>query len=138
MGLALHIDLGAREPVYQQIIRSLRTLLVSGELAPGRVLPTVREVALELGVHHNTVAQAYRALADEGWLDLRRRRGALVLDRDRPAPAADVEPGFQRRFRELAAEAQAAGMPARAIAQALRGLAEDVVKKRRVGWQSSS
>ena len=38
----------------------------------------LRHVAVELGVHFNTVAEAYRQLAAEGWLDLKHGRGAVV------------------------------------------------------------
>jgi DNA-binding transcriptional regulator YhcF (GntR family) len=50
----------------------LRALRVAGEFAPGERLPTVRRFATDLGVHHNTVAESRRVLAEEGCLDLRR------------------------------------------------------------------
>jgi DNA-binding transcriptional regulator YhcF (GntR family) len=61
------------------IADGLRALLVHGAFKTGDRLPTVRQLAIDLTVHHNTVAQAYRLLADEGWLDLRRHRGATWL-----------------------------------------------------------
>jgi DNA-binding transcriptional regulator YhcF (GntR family) len=63
-------------PLYRQIADAIRTLLVAGTLVPGDILPPVRRLAIDLGLHFNTVAEAYRALALEGWLDLRRGRGA--------------------------------------------------------------
>lgn len=106
----LRIDLNAPMPVYRQIVSAMRAFLVSGELAPGAILPTVRDLAMDLGVHHNTVAEAYRILADEGWLDLRRGRGAMVLDRPDPSPRIGAREDFVRRVRELIAEAQADGL----------------------------
>ncbi|MGH8299527.1 MAG: GntR family transcriptional regulator [Steroidobacteraceae bacterium] len=44
-------------------------------------LPRVRRLALDLGVHFNTVAQAYRALADQGWIEIAHRSGARVISR---------------------------------------------------------
>ena len=122
----LSIDLRSPIPVYRQIIAGIRRVLVTGAIAPGETLPTVRELAFELGVHHNTVAQAYRALADEGWLDLRRRRGATVLDRARPAAEAGTETTYLRRLQELVAEAASAGVPRRRIAIALGKLAHEL------------
>jgi DNA-binding transcriptional regulator YhcF (GntR family) len=87
-------------------------MLVAGAFRPGDLLPTIRQLAVDLGIHANTVAEAYRLLADEGWVDLRRRRGAVVLARAMPAPAPDVADGFGRRIGELVAEAVAAGVPA--------------------------
>src|SRR6202012_3809883 len=71
----LRIDPDLPVPVYRQVVDGLRSLLVERALEPGDALPTVRELGMELGVHFNTVAEAYRLLAAEGWLDLRRRRG---------------------------------------------------------------
>ena len=98
-------------------------MLVDGALAPGAQLPTVRRLALDLGVHHNTVAEAYRVLADEGWIEMRRRHGVTVLDRARPTPSSDSRESFVRRLRELTAEAQSEGLAARTIAGAMRAMA---------------
>jgi DNA-binding transcriptional regulator YhcF (GntR family) len=122
--MILKINTGSEVPVYRQIVDALRPMLVDGELAAGDLLPPVRQLAADLGVHFNTVAEAYRILADEGWLDLRRRRGALVLARKAPrANSSDVN-RFSRRLRELVAEVQAGGLTSRAIAKQLREIAE--------------
>jgi len=67
----IRIDLASTVPVYRQIVDSLRMHLVEGDLVPGDVLPSVRRMAMELGITFNTVAQAYRQLAEEGWLNLK-------------------------------------------------------------------
>ena len=63
----IRIDPSSGIPAVRQIADNLRVLLVGGQLAPGAALPPVRRVAVELGVHFNTVAEAYRQLAAEGW-----------------------------------------------------------------------
>lgn len=122
----LRVDLASPVPAYRQIVDQLRILLVSGELKAGDPLPTVRQVAGDLGIHHNTVAEAYRQLAEEGWLDLRRRRGAVVLERSRPAADPDAAAAFQRRLQELIADTLARGVPFRAIARAMRSAGEEL------------
>ena len=107
----LRIDLASDRPVYEQIVNGLRALLVKGEFEPGQLLPTVRQLATDLGVHHNTVAQAYRVLASEGWLDLRRGHGATALDRRGPKADAQARKRFVRHLEELAAKALADGVP---------------------------
>jgi GntR family transcriptional regulator len=125
----LQIDLSSPTPTYRQIVDGLRTLLVAGRLRPGDALPPVRQIAMDLGIHFNTVAEAYRILAQEGWLDLRRRRGALVIERTTPEPPGAAEAAsFTRRVSELVAETQAAGIPKSRIAQDLRTLAEGLEK----------
>ena len=123
--LTVRITLHGDAPVYRQIVDALRHALVGGDIAPGHILPSVRQLAVDLGVHFNTVAEAYRILAAEGWLDLKQGRGALVLCRKIPArPDAAASGIFSRRLRELIAELRASGMPSARIARELRSLAE--------------
>jgi GntR family transcriptional regulator len=125
----LRIDLNSGIPVYRQIVDSLRTLLVNGALKPGDILPPVRQLALDLGVHFNTVAEAYRILAEEDWLDLKRRRGALVIERSLPHPPDPSKTAaFARRIRELIAEVQSSGISPATIAHELRLLAKGLEK----------
>ena len=125
--MILRIDLKSPVPVYRQIVDAVRILLVNGELNPGDPLPPVRRLALDLGVHFNTVAEAYRTLEEEGWLEIGRRSGARVVPRVAPN-RADAETGvaFQRRMREMAAEVQARGLSRSRIARELRRLAESL------------
>lgn len=118
----LRIDLAAHQPVYQQIADGIRALLVEGKLRPGDPLPTVRQLATDLGVHHNTVAEAYRQLAEEGWLELKRRRGARVVERSGPRKGPEAGSDFARQLKHLVAKAIADGVPAKAVAKRL-GLA---------------
>ena len=91
----IRIDLDLPIPAYRQIVDGLRALIVEGVLVPGDRMPTVRDLAVDLSVHHNTVAEAYRQLAAEGWLELGRRRGATVMERPRPRMTAEAHPLFR-------------------------------------------
>jgi GntR family transcriptional regulator len=63
---------------YQQIEEQIRALIQRGDLAPGTMLPTVRQLAEDLNVAPNTVARAYTDLQEEGWLISEGRRGTHV------------------------------------------------------------
>jgi len=123
--LRVSLDLDSPTPAYRQIANDLRRHLVEERLKPGDRLPPVRQLAVDLGVHFNTVALAYRTLADEGWLELKRRRGAAVIARN--APGA-VDRGrvdhLLRQLTHIAAELRSAGMTSRQISSALRRLAQ--------------
>ena len=107
---SLQIDLSSETPAYRQIVDGLRAKLVAGVLRPGTRLPPVRQLALDLTVHHNTVAEAYRILAAEGWLDLRQGRGAIILDYT-PAPASEADEALlARRIGELVVHGRAKGI----------------------------
>lgn len=122
----LRIDTGSTTPVYRQIVDGIRSQLVDGHLAPGDSLPTVRDLALDLGVHFNTVAEAYRQLASEGWLDLRRRRGAVVTARPTPKAPPKAREHFATRLRQLIAQVRAEGLALNSIANELDQLSNEL------------
>lgn len=123
--MTLRIDLRSSVPVYRQIVDGLRILLVNGELHPGDPLPPVRRLATDLCVHFNTVAEAYRTLAEEGWLEIARRSGARVIPREVPRSMdRETTETFRRRLRELVAEVQASGFPRGRIAHELHRVAK--------------
>ena len=100
-------------PVYRQIVDQMRTLFVEGTLQAGQSLPSVRQLAASLGIHFNTVAEAYRTLADEGWLAVRQGRSVRVVERGaprQPTRAAATQHGS--RVRHLVAELRAHGFSA--------------------------
>jgi DNA-binding transcriptional regulator YhcF (GntR family) len=66
---------------YLQIEEQIRGLIQRGHLAPGSLLPTVRQLADDLNVAPNTVARAYTSLQEEGWLMSEGRRGTRVASR---------------------------------------------------------
>src|SRR5208337_3613250 len=120
----LQIDLASPLPATEQIVRGLRATLLAGRFRHGDRLPSVRQLAVDLGVHHNTVAGAYRQLAEEGWLRLRRGRGAMVIERAAPAPSPHAEAEFRLRLEELVVKALAEGVPSAAVSRELTVLAE--------------
>jgi GntR family transcriptional regulator len=127
MSVTITVDIKSPIPVYRQIVDAMRHLLVSGALEPGDQVPTVRQLALDLGVHFNTVAQAYRTLSEEGWLDLKRRRGATVLDRRTPSTPSKEQQGHSfQRLQQLTAQLRAEGIPSKQIARQLRKLADGI------------
>jgi GntR family transcriptional regulator len=126
--VTLQIDLSSGTPAYRQIVDGLRLLLVSGELQPGDTLPTVRSLALDLGVHFSTVAEAYRTLASEGWLELRRHHGAFVTERRNPSPAPETHAEFGNKLRQLIAQVRAEGLSTSVISRELEMLAKELPK----------
>lgn len=71
---AVRVDTTSQVPPYEQIRAQLAALIVTGRLAEGDRLPTVRQLATDLGLAPGTVARAYREL-EAGEL-IRTRRGA--------------------------------------------------------------
>ena len=107
--LTLTIDRGRDESVYEQVADQVRHLVASGALGPGTPLPSVRQLAGDLGVNLNTIARAYRLLESEGFLAIRDRAGVTVA-----APAKKIEHSARARLldemRAILARMRQAGM----------------------------
>jgi GntR family transcriptional regulator len=74
-------------PLYLQVREQIRLLIHQGILKPGAPVPTVRGLAVQLGINANTVARIYRELEEEGLLDLRRGLGTFVAEGEQVRPA---------------------------------------------------
>ncbi|MGR2751707.1 GntR family transcriptional regulator [Agromyces arachidis] len=79
--MLIRVDPSQPTPLHRQISSGIRAAIVDGRLAGGERLPAARELAASVGVNMHTVLRAYRALRDEGLIELHRGRGAVVLVR---------------------------------------------------------
>lgn len=116
--LTIHLD--SPTPLAEQIRLGLRRAIASEEVKPGDALPTVRQLANDLGINFNTVARAYRDLQREGLVATVRGLGTVVLAAEESTRISDpaVEARFANGVADLLADARLAGM-SRAKAAAL-------------------
>jgi DNA-binding transcriptional regulator YhcF (GntR family) len=105
----IRIDLDSPQPLEDQIVLGLRQAVAQGMIEPGAALPSVRQLAGDLGVHWNTVARAYRRLAEEGVLIVRRGRGA-ILNGDRRTVPRTTKTALRGRLTEAIAGALVGGL----------------------------
>jgi DNA-binding transcriptional regulator YhcF (GntR family) len=80
-GQTIAVDSSIEIAPYQQIEEQIRAAIQRGDLLPGAVLPTVRQLADDLNVAPNTVARAYADLAEGGWIVSEGRRGTRIAER---------------------------------------------------------
>jgi GntR family transcriptional regulator len=78
--MTIQINRKSRVPVYLQIVDQIKHLIAAGRLQPGEQLPTIRQLAVDLGVARNTVAHAYKELNREGVISTWQGRGTLVSE----------------------------------------------------------
>ncbi|MBS9534741.1 GntR family transcriptional regulator [Mycobacterium sp. M1] len=83
----LAIDLAVDKPLFDQVRTRMIDAVRDGTLPAGTRLPTVRDLAGQLGLAVNTVARAYRELEAAGIVETRGRQGSFVAGSD-PADAA--------------------------------------------------
>jgi GntR family transcriptional regulator len=85
----LTVDANDKRPLYQQIVDGVKELIARGDLHEGTTLPSVRQVAGDLGVNLNTIAVAYRRLQEEGFVTIRHGASAVVSSRRSRAVGED-------------------------------------------------
>lgn len=89
MPRTLQVDPADAVPIWRQIEDGIRRLVAIGALAPGRPIPSVRDLSRELRVNPATVARAYQRLTDEGLLTVRRGEGTFVAETLPALPAQE-------------------------------------------------
>ncbi len=77
----IHLNSRDPRPIYEQIMDGLRRLIISGGIAPGEKLPSVREQAARLAINPNTIQRAYRELENEGYVVTLPGKGTFALER---------------------------------------------------------
>ncbi len=112
--MLIRIDETSLTPIYAQIAAAIRREIGAQNLGPGDRLPTARDLASGLGVNVHTVLRAYQDLRDEDLVDLRRRRGAIVVGDARRAAHLDA-------LKAYVDAASRAGMSAEEAAELVKG-----------------
>lgn len=92
--MILRLDPVSEVPIYVQLRNEIVLAIGRGELAQGAPLPSIRQLAQDAGVNSMTVAKAYTALKNEGYIEIDRRSGARV------SPAAGLSGDFRRRMED--------------------------------------
>ncbi len=100
--MIIHVDPSDARPLYQQVADEIKRLIARGDLAAGDPLPSVRQVAADLGVNLNTIATAYRDLQDQGLISVRHGSGATVsASKARDLPKTELRKSLRRALAEL-------------------------------------
>ena len=76
--MEISIDVADPLPVFSQLIQKIKKAVLNGSLSPGAPLPTIRQLAGDLQLNHNTVAKAYRRLERDAVIETLGRRGTFV------------------------------------------------------------
>ena len=106
--MLIEIDFSSDEAIYQQLCNQIILGIATSRLVDGEVLPSVRQMADEIGINMHTVNKAYTVLRQEGFVKVDRRRGAFISvdDRNRERALNMIE----KDMRVLLAEARCRGL----------------------------
>ncbi len=115
-----HIDQKSGVPFYRQIIEQVKSGIAQGALTPGKQLPTVRQLSVDLSVNPNTVIRAYRQLEIEGVLETHQGSGTFVGPKAPELDAKERARALDQIVTELLARATDHGLTLDDVSQALR------------------
>ena len=121
------IDYQNRKPIYEQIVESIKAMIMSGELGEDTMLPSVRALARDLKISALTVKKAYDHLESEGFIVTVHGKGSfvamananLLAEQARKEVEADLERAIQKGRR--------CGMTDEEISDLVRLLMEDSI-----------
>lgn len=119
MTVALRLDAHDPTPLYEQLRRQIATAIASGALEAGTRLPTVRQLAADLGVAAGTVMRAYAELESGGLVTTRRGGGTAVASATQALSAAERERALASAAATFVAEARLLGAADDAIGEAV-------------------
>lgn len=95
-------------PIYEQVRDGLRRLIVTGAVADGERLPSVRTLASQLAINPNTIARAYTELENEGYCCNVPGKGCFAVRAER-AKDDERRRALEEKVRELLGELRAMG-----------------------------
>jgi GntR family transcriptional regulator len=113
------VDPDSATPPYEQLRLQITTLITSGSLGRGAQLPTIRQLAADLGVATGTVARAYRELERAGLIESRVRHGTRVRAEAQQLSRQELRKHLHESARAYVAAAQQLGGTASDIRAAL-------------------
>lgn len=108
--MLLAIDLQSETPIYTQIAQQIIEGIAKGELIPGEGLPSVRALAVDLGVNLHTVNKAYHLLKQDGYVQINRKQGVIIEPDALPIADEQFKKSLLERLRPLVAEALVRGI----------------------------
>ncbi len=100
--MVIKIDFNSEEALYMQLCNQIIIGIATSQIQEGESLPSVRQLADNIGINMHTVNKAYALLRQEGFIKLDRRKGAVIsIDIDK----LEAMIGLKESFRKLLARA---------------------------------
>ncbi len=108
--MEIAIDLDDETPPFSQLVSQVKGAVLAGELKPGDALPSIRQLAGDLGLNNKTVAKAYRFLERDSVIQTKGYRGTFVHPDAKANSKVDLKPWVERKILGAIQEIRAAGV----------------------------
>ena len=106
----INISNASGEPIYQQIVDQIKTLILEGKLKEGEALPSMRILATELRISFMTTKRAYEELERDGFIESYTGRGSFVKAQNIELYREEQIKRIESLLAEAGATAQKAGI----------------------------
>ncbi len=113
--MRIRLDPNSAEPLFAQLASAVRGAVARGEVVAGERLPGARDLADSLDVNVHTVLRGYQHLRDEGLVELRRGRGAVVTEQ-----AASGLAALRQAVTDVTSEARKLGLTTQELIDMIR------------------
>lgn len=129
MELPIHISNDSAEPLYHQITTQLKSLIYSGQLPAGTLLPSIRELAQMTQCSVITVRRVYQELESEGLVRTKQGTGTFVADVDGEQRIRFQQAAVHDTLRQALERIRHSGLTRRQITEAFERALDDVFGK---------
>lgn len=123
------IDLNYKtnQPIYEQIIEQMKLHVMKGHLQPGDAIPSVRKLALELGITPGTVSKAYQELERQQIIETIRGKGTFIADKIRIKPDERKLEERKKRLQTEIMELRMMGYDKKEIVEFVKEIYEEMI-----------
>ena len=94
MNNIISLDYQSRTPIYEQIIKEVERYVALNILKPNEQIPSIRELATNLGINPNTVKKAYTELEQKGVIYVISTKGTFIADRTHEVVERKIQEGI--------------------------------------------
>lgn len=118
-----NINYKSQQPYYEQIVEQTLMYLMEGVLKQGDQLPSVREMALNLGVNPNTVSKAYSEMERKGYIKTVVGKGTYVSSE--MEIMTELQKNYKESVRQIFDEMKRIGFTTEVISQMVRSILKE-------------
>lgn len=127
--MLLKLDFGSDVPIYTQLKEQIIEGIAIGLLEPGEPLPSVRQMASDLGINLHTVNKAYNYLRQDGFIIIHRQKGVVVNNERGVTVTSVYRDNLKNSLYPMIAEAYCRGMNQNEFSELCQGIFGELKRK---------
>lgn len=124
--MPIHLNHHSGEPIYRQIVEAIKFDVARGKLTEGDKLPSIRELANELGINMRTVVKAYEELVGGGLVVMQQGRGVFITNAQQTLPASRRREVITELAQRMLSEAKRLGATSAEVKEILNNVVKQM------------